>query len=77
MRIFGPANTTARPDSWDHPDVPALTIARLVLNALEGLLWKSIRGAGLAYGASIIADVERGQLSFRVSVRELPSLSAF
>ena len=56
-----------RPDSWDHPDLPALTVARLVLNALEGLLWKSIRGAGLAYGASIMADVERGQLSFRVS----------
>lgn len=42
-------------------------VARAALNALEGLLWKSIRGAGLAYGANIISDVERGFTYFRVS----------
>ena len=41
-------------------------VARTVLNALEGLLWKSIRGAGLAYGANIVSDVERGFTYFRV-----------
>lgn len=54
------------PNTYDHPDLPALMVARTVLNALEGLLWKSIRGAGLAYGANIVSDVERGFTYFRV-----------
>ena len=29
-------------------------------------MWKRIRGAGLAYGASIRADMRRGQVLFRV-----------
>lgn len=29
-------------------------------------MWKRIRGAGLAYGASIRADMRRGQIYFRV-----------
>ena len=36
------------------------------LNMLEGYMWKRIRGAGLAYGAGINADMRRGQVSFRV-----------
>lgn len=54
------------PDSWTHPDQPALTVARAVLNAMEGFLWKFIRGAGLAYGASISHDIESGLISYRV-----------
>ncbi|KAK4057568.1 hypothetical protein OIO90_001213 [Microbotryomycetes sp. JL221] len=54
------------PDSWTHPDMPALTVARAVLNAMEGFLWKFIRGAGLAYGASISQDVESGLIYYRV-----------
>ena len=56
------------PNSWTHPDQPALTVARAVLNAMEGFLWKWIRGAGLAYGASISHDIESGLISYRVSV---------
>jgi len=29
-------------------------------------MWKRIRGAGLAYGASIRADMRRGQVVFKV-----------
>ena len=36
------------------------------LNMLEGYIWKRIRGAGLAYGASVDADMRGGQLVFRV-----------
>jgi len=54
------------PDSWTHPDQPALTVARAVLNAMEGFLWKFIRGAGLAYGASISHDIESGLISYRI-----------
>ena len=28
------------PDDWTHPDQAALTVARSVLNAMEGFLWK-------------------------------------
>jgi hypothetical protein len=54
------------PDSWTHEDQPALTVARAVLNAMEGYLWKFIRGAGLAYGASISQDLESGLVYYRV-----------
>ncbi|GAA5981276.1 hypothetical protein JCM10908_004049 [Rhodotorula pacifica] len=54
------------PDSWTHPDQAALTVARAVLNAMESYLWKFLRGAGLAYGASIHQDIESGLVYFRV-----------
>lgn len=54
------------PRGWDHPDVPALNVAQSVLNAMESYLWKSIRGAGLAYGAHVTIDQESGFVGFRV-----------
>lgn len=42
-----------------------MTVANTALNALEGLLWRAIRGAGLPYGARIYVDVERGFMYFR------------
>ncbi|KAG0140396.1 hypothetical protein CROQUDRAFT_665240 [Cronartium quercuum f. sp. fusiforme G11] len=50
------------PQGFDHPDRPALTVAISVLNAMEGYLWKAIRGTGLAYGASIRANPESGHV---------------
>lgn len=49
---------------WDHPDLPALRLAASVLNAMESYLWKSIRGSGLAYGASVQVDQESGLAGF-------------
>ena len=36
------------------------------LDMLEGYMWRRIRGAGLAYGTGIHADMRRGQLEFYV-----------
>jgi Zn-dependent M16 (insulinase) family peptidase len=38
---------TKGPDRFDHPDIPALKVTLSYLNALEGPLWRHIRGAGL------------------------------
>ncbi|GAA6054755.1 hypothetical protein JCM3770_000927 [Rhodotorula araucariae] len=54
------------PASREHPDQPALTVTRAVLNAMEGFLWKYVRGAGLAYGAYISQDLESGLIHYRV-----------
>ena len=54
------------PVGWDHPDLPALTLAAAVLNALESYLWKSVRGSGLAYGAHVEVDAESGLTGFSV-----------
>ncbi|CAD6909796.1 unnamed protein product [Tilletia controversa] len=51
-------------DSYDHPDYPALTATLAVLNAMESYLWRFIRGAGLAYGASIRDDLKAGHIHF-------------
>lgn len=48
------------PNSYEHPDLPAVVLARTAINASEGILWKSIRGAGLAYGVEITSDTESG-----------------
>lgn len=49
---------------FDHPDFPALRVTLEVLNATEGFLWQVIRGAGLAYSAYIVLDLEAGSLSY-------------
>lgn len=54
------------PNRWNHPDLPAVKVALSAVNAIEGLLWNSVRGAGLAYGAGIVLDVEAGLACFRV-----------
>lgn len=33
-------HVTKGPIGWTHPDQPALTVARSILNAMEGFLWK-------------------------------------
>jgi hypothetical protein len=54
------------PEGFDHPDLPALTLANATLNAAESYLWKSIRGSGLAYGANVELDVESGLMGFSI-----------
>ena len=41
-------------------------MAAAVLNATEGYLWRSIRGNGLAYGASVEVDAESGLVEYSV-----------
>ncbi|KAN0061466.1 hypothetical protein ACQY0O_006313 [Thecaphora frezii] len=47
-----------------HADNPALVVTIAVLNAMESYLWRYIRGAGLAYGASIRSDPESQLIHF-------------
>lgn len=48
--------------AFNHKDYPALLVACEYLSAMEGPLWRRIRGLGLAYGASISVSVEHGFL---------------
>lgn len=58
--------TAHGPDSYDHPDVPALMVANAYLRAVEGPLWVAIRGTGLAYGTSLRRSTDLGTLHFTV-----------
>lgn len=51
-------------DSYTHPDNAALVVCIAWLNAMESILWRFIRGSGLAYGASIRSDVESSHIHF-------------
>lgn len=57
--------TTRGPDSWDHPDLPALMVAQAYLDAVEGPLWVAVRGTGLAYGTGFSRSVDVGLLTLR------------
>ena len=54
------------PDSYDHPDLPALMVARAYMDAVEGPLWVAVRGTGLAYGTSFMRSVDTGLVMFRI-----------
>lgn len=56
--------STKGPNSWEHPDVPALEVAIAFLSAVEGPLWSSVRGTGLAYGATVRKSIENGKINF-------------
>ncbi|KIJ68351.1 hypothetical protein HYDPIDRAFT_106537 [Hydnomerulius pinastri MD-312] len=69
-------HTTKGIQGFDHPEYPALRVALEVLNAAESYLWRSVRGAGLAYGAYVSADREAGLLTFSL-YRSSNSMEAF
>jgi len=52
---------------FKHPEIPVINLALEILNAVEGYLWRYIRGSGLAYGSSLELDVEAGLLHFTLS----------
>lgn len=49
---------------YTDKDYAPLVITLTILNAMESFLWRYIRGAGLAYGASIRNDAEAEQIHF-------------
>ncbi|WFD29887.1 hypothetical protein MSPP1_000901 [Malassezia sp. CBS 17886] len=57
-------------------DYAALVVTITVLNAMESFLWRFIRGAGLAYGASIRSDPEAQHIHF-ILYRAPDSAKAF
>lgn len=62
---FAVANSRG-PSSLLDPCVPALMVALSYLDAVEGPLWESVRGTGLAYGVSFSRSTESGHLFFDV-----------
>lgn len=68
--------TTTGPDSWDHPDLPALMVAQAYLDAVEGPLWVAVRGTGLAYGTGFSRSIDVGLLTLRI-YRSPDSYKAF
>ncbi|PKI83996.1 hypothetical protein MVES_002292 [Malassezia vespertilionis] len=61
---------------YTDPDYAALVVTITILNAMESFLWRYIRGAGLAYGASIRNDPEARHLHF-ILYRSPDSVKAF
>lgn len=59
-------STTKGALSYDDPVIPAALVAIAYIEAVEGPLWRAVRGTGLAYGTGFSRDVERGSLSFKV-----------
>ncbi|TKA67992.1 hypothetical protein B0A55_08620 [Friedmanniomyces simplex] len=57
---------TKGPDAWDHPDLPAVRVAAAYLDAVEGPLWVSVRGTGLAYGTYWRWAVDTGLMTFSI-----------
>ncbi|KAF2710282.1 zinc metalloprotease-like protein [Pleomassaria siparia CBS 279.74] len=58
--------TSAGPNSYTSPLLPPLMVALAYLDAVEGPMWQSIRGTGLAYGTNFFRDIETGLLKFRI-----------
>lgn len=48
------------PSHFLHKDIPALYTACEYLNAVEGPIWRGVRGAGYAYGAAIYVSLDSG-----------------
>lgn len=59
-------HTARGPNSYDHPQIPALMVAISYLTAPEGPFWCAIRGTGLAYDSGLRRSIESGLLSFWV-----------
>ena len=58
--------TSRAPDSYAHPDLPALIVATSFLSTTEGPLWVAVRGEGLAYGTHFMRSTSVGLLTFMI-----------
>ncbi|KAL6709688.1 hypothetical protein ACN47E_001116 [Coniothyrium glycines] len=58
--------TSKGPKGYTNAQLPPLMVALAYLDAVEGPMWQSIRGTGLAYGTNFFRDVETGLLKFRI-----------
>ncbi|KAH7391757.1 zinc metalloprotease-like protein [Pyrenochaeta sp. MPI-SDFR-AT-0127] len=58
--------TSKGPKGYTNAQLPSLMVALAYLDAVEGPMWQSIRGTGLAYGTNFYRDPETGLLKFRI-----------
>lgn len=54
------------PSRFDHPDIAPLLVMIELLDTMEGIFWKLIRGQGLAYSCFLDANIESGLINFTV-----------
>ncbi|KAF3903377.1 hypothetical protein ABW20_dc0105620 [Dactylellina cionopaga] len=54
------------PSTHDDPQIPAMLLAVAYLDAVEGPLWRAIRGTGLAYGTGFSRKVDAGHMYFSI-----------
>ncbi|GAB5591544.1 hypothetical protein Unana1_06444 [Umbelopsis nana] len=54
------------PTSFDSQDIAPLLVLNEVLETMEGIFWKLIRGQGLAYSCTLRADVEAHLVYFSI-----------
>lgn len=55
------------PDTYEHPDLPALIVAESYMGAVEGPMWVAVRGTGLAYGTFFNRSADTAKVTFRIS----------
>lgn len=58
--------TSKGPEGYNNEQLPPLMVALAYLDAVEGPMWQSIRGTGLAYGTNFMRDPETGLLKYRI-----------
>ncbi|KAI7848898.1 Metalloenzyme, LuxS/M16 peptidase-like protein [Circinella umbellata] len=54
------------PKNFEDPDIPALLVMAELLDTMEGIFWKFIRGQGLAYSCFLSTDVEASLINFTI-----------
>ncbi|KAI8972685.1 Metalloenzyme, LuxS/M16 peptidase-like protein [Pilobolus umbonatus] len=54
------------PTRFNDPDIPALMVLIDLLDTMEGIIWKLVRGQGLAYSCFLGANIESGLISFTI-----------
>ncbi|CEP07102.1 hypothetical protein [Parasitella parasitica] len=54
------------PDRFDDPDIAPLLVMIELLDTMEGIFWKLIRGQGLAYSCFLDANIESGLINFTI-----------
>lgn len=54
------------PDDFNHEDIPTIAVCCEYLQAVEGPMWRGVRGAGLAYGANIFLSLEDGLIKLTI-----------
>ncbi|GES88292.1 metalloenzyme, LuxS/M16 peptidase-like protein [Rhizophagus clarus] len=59
-------HTAKGPLGFDSPDLASLLVLFELLQAMEGLFWKLIRGQGLAYGTYLRVNAEYGHIYFDI-----------
>ncbi|KAG1416659.1 hypothetical protein G6F58_005871 [Rhizopus delemar] len=59
-------HSTKGPSKFDDPDIAPTLVLMELLDAMEGIFWKLIRGKGLAYSTRLRESVESGLLYFSI-----------